>query len=288
MSAVRRLSASLTLALLVWTCAAAPPAHARVEAPASWAQDALETAAQFQGPQAEQFLARARVRSMRDIGTGVTLPQRATLERDGVEHSAVFKTIDVKKPGISQFARGSEMNFQDSWKCEIPAYVVDLMIGLRMVPATVERTINGQQGSLQWWIQSVMSEAERLKKGAAPPDPDEFERRMLKMYLFDELIANVDRHLNNVKITADFDLRLIDHSRSFRETRTLKDPARLTRFSQSLLDGIAKLEYQELRKRTVRWLEDGQIRAVIVRRDAILALVKTLVAEKGEAAVFYP
>jgi hypothetical protein len=276
MTAARRLVASLTLALIAWSI------------PAARGQEALETAAQFQGAAAERFLARARVRAMRDIGTGVTLPQRATLELDGTERWAVFKTIDIKKPGITQFGRGSEMNFQDSWKCEIPAYVVDLMIGLKMVPATVERTINGQQGSLQWWIQSVMSEADRLDKRVAPPDPEAFERRMLKMHLFDELIANVDRHLNNVRITADFDLRLIDHSRSFRATRELKDPARLTRFSRSLLDAIATLDYRELRDRTVRWLEDGQIRAVLIRRDAILALAKQAVAEKGEAAVIYP
>jgi hypothetical protein len=275
--AVIRVVSMLAIALLAWPVSAQDAV-----------QERLETADQFQGPNAERFLARARVRSLRDIGTGVTLPQRATLLLDGVEGFAVFKTIDVKKPGISQFGRGSEMNFQDSWKCEIPAYVVDLMIGLRMVPATVERTINGQSGSLQWWIQSVMSEAERLKQRVTPPDPEAFERRMLKMYLFDELIANVDRHLNNVKITADFDLRLIDHSRSFRDTRELRQPERLTRFSRSLLDGIATLEYQELRKRTVRWLEDGQIRAVLARRDAIVELARKAIAEKGEAAVIYP
>jgi hypothetical protein len=108
------------------------------------------------------------------------------------------------------------------------------------------------------------------------------------MYLFDELIANVDRHLNNIRITSDFDLRLIDHSRSFRETRELKQPQRLSRFSRSLLDGLAKLEYRDLRARTVSWLDDAQIRAVLARRDAILALANKSIAEKGEAAVIYP
>ena len=276
MTGVRRLVPVLLVSCLVASVAA------------QQTQDALETAAQFQGPAAERFLARGRVRGMRDIGTGVTRPKQATLELDGVERLAVFKTIDTKKPGITQFGRGSEMNFQDSWKCEIPAYLVDLMIGLQMVPATVERSINGEIGSLQWWIQSAMSEADRQKQGVAPPDPEAFERRLLKMYLFDELIANVDRHLNNVKVTVNFDLRLIDHSRSFRDTKELKNPGRLRRFSRSLLDGIAKLEYQELRKRTVRWLEDGQIRAVLARRDAIVALAQKAVADRGEAAVIYP
>jgi hypothetical protein len=277
MTAVRRVVATLVLALLAWGVSAQNPP-----------QPPLETADQFQGPEAEQFLTKARVRSTRDLGTGVTRPQRATLVLDGVERDAVFKTIDEKKLGISQFKGGSEMNFQDSWKCEIPAYVIDRMIGLRLVPATVERTINSQTGSLQWWIQSVMSEAGRQDKNVLPPDPEEFERRKLKMYLFDELIANVDRHLNNIRITADFDLRLIDHSRSFRATKELKEPARLTRFSRALLDGIGTLEYQDLRKRTVRWLDDAQIRAVLARRDAILALARKAIAERGEAAVIYP
>lgn len=278
MTAVKRMTAILVMAFAAWTVSAQQPAP-----------EVLETAAQFQGEAAEQYLTRARVREMRDIGVGVTLPQRATLELDGVQRRAIFKTIDVTKPGITQLSGGtSEMNFQDSWQCEIPAYLIDRIIGLQMVPATIERSINGQRGSLQWWVQSMMAEADRQKKGIEAPDTEEFNRRLYKMHLFDQLIANVDRHMNNILITKDFDLRLIDHSRAFRRASELKDTSKLTRFSQSLLDGIAKLEYQDLRKRTNRWLDDTQVRAIITRRDAIVALAKKLIAEKGEAAVIYP
>jgi hypothetical protein len=133
-----------------------------------------------------------------------------------------------------------------------------------------------------------MAEAERQKKGVQAPDEELFKQRLLKMHLFDQLIANVDRHMNNILITKDFDLRLIDHSRAFRQTQQLKDPTRLTRFSKSLLEGIQTLEYQGLRKRTNRWLVDGQIRALLARRDAIVALAKQRIAESGEAAVIYP
>lgn len=278
MTAVKRVTAILVIAFSAWTVSAQQPAP-----------EVLETAAQFQGEAAEQYLMRARVREMRDIGVGVTLPQRATLELDGVQRRAIFKTIDVTKPGITQLSGGtSEMNFQDSWQCEIPAYLIDRIIGLQMVPATIERSINGQRGSLQWWVQSMMAEADRQKKGVEAPDTEEFNRRLFKMHLFDQLIANVDRHMNNILITKDFDLRLIDHSRAFRRAPELRDTSKLTRFSQSLLDGIAKLEYQDLRKRTNRWLDDTQVRAIITRRDAIVALAKKLIAEKGEAAVIYP
>jgi hypothetical protein len=133
-----------------------------------------------------------------------------------------------------------------------------------------------------------MSEADRRTKNVAPKDKEAWERAYLKMELFDQLIYNVDRHLNNVLVTEEFDLRLIDHSRSFRAYRDLKDPKKIPRFSQSLLDGLKKLEYQDLRKKVGRYLLDNQIRTMLSRRDAILELAKTLVAEKGAAAVIYP
>jgi hypothetical protein len=231
---------------------------------------------------------KARLRSIKNLGTGVTLPQRAELELNGVTHSAVFKTIDDRKGGVTQLQRSSEINFQDSWQLEVAGYALDRIIGLRMVPATVERTLNGKVGSLQWWVQSAMSEAERRKQNATPPDLEAWNRTYQKMELFDQLIFNVDRHLNNVLVTQDFDLRLIDHSRSFRAWNELRSPERVTRFSRSLLDGMRKLEYADLRKRVGRYLVDDQIRGLLARRDAILALAAAQVAERGEAAVLYP
>lgn len=276
----------LVLSAAAWPLAARPAA---LQSAAEKQVPALETWEQFQGGEAETFLNKARMRTLRDLGTGVTLPQKAELELNGVRRFAVFKTIDIRNTGITQFAKGApEANFQDSWQLEIPAYTIDRIIGLRMVPATVERTLQGKTGSLQWWVASMMSEADRRAKNVTPADTEAWERVCLKMELFDQLIYNVDRHLNNILVTTDFDLRLIDHSRSFRAYRELKDPKKLTRFSQSLLDGLQKLEYQDLRKKVGRYLLDNQIRSLLARRDNILALAKQTVAEKGAAAVIYP
>ena len=260
---------------------AAAPQQAATEAP-------LETWEQYQGAEPEQFLLKARIRSMRNLGTGVTLPQKAELELNGVTHSAVWKTIDEKKHGVTQLANGSEINFQDSWQLEIAAYQVDRIIGLKMVPATVERNYNGKTGSLQWWVQSAMSEADRRKNEVKPPDVEKWNQTYLKMVLFDNLICNVDRHLNNLLVTKDFDIRLIDHSRSFRQWKELRETKLLNRFSRSLLDGIKKLEYQDLRKRIGRYVTDEQLKGMLARRDLILKLADKFVAEKGEAAVIYP
>ena len=289
MKSIIRLGVVMALAAVIWL----PTHDARLRAQASGAPAApqaapvQETWEQYQGPEAEKFLKDARVRSMRALGEGVTIPHKAELVLNNVTHSAVFKTIDERKTGITQLGKTSEMNFQDSWQLEVAAYGIDRIIGLKMVPATVERHVNNQLGSLQWWVQSKMSEAARRKDNIEPADRDAWDKVWLKMYLFDQLIANVDRHMNNILVTEGFDLRLIDHSRSFRSNKELKDPKLFTRFSRELVEGIKKLNYDDVRKKVGRYLMDDQIRAMITRRDAILKLVTERVALVGEAQAFY-
>ena len=286
MTVFQRLIGGFVVAIGTYVSVAAHQAPATAPQPQA---AVLETAAQYQGAVAEDFLKKSKVVKLAPIGTGVTLPEKATLELDGVQRFGAFKTIDDRKVGITQFQGSApEMNFQDSWQLEIPAYVIDMTIGLGMVPATIERRINNRIGSLQWWVTSMMPEAQRTKEKVEPPNGEEWNREVLKMKLFDQLIYNVDRHANNILITQDFHLRLIDHSRSFRAQKALRNPEVLTRFSKSLLEGLERLDYQTLKKQVSRYLHDGQIKTIIDRRNAILALAKKLVAEKGEAAVIYP
>jgi hypothetical protein len=250
---------------------------------------AQDGASNYQGPAAEQFLLKGRIVGTKDAGEGVTLSRIVTVEFNGATHQGLFKTIDESKAGATKMADGSiDVNFQDSWQTEIAAYQVDLIIGLGLVPATIERRIGTNVGSVQWFVDYKMKENVRIEKKISPPDSEAWNRLMFKVRMFDQLIANVDRHLKNILVTESFDVRLIDHSRSFRTNRELLRPQDLTRFSKSLLEGIQKLEKQDLKKRTGRWLTDAQIDRMLQRRDAILALAKKLVAEKGEATVIYP
>lgn len=281
MKAMRLTSWAVALAMVVLVADRAPVAQAPQPA-------ATETAAVYQGPAAEEFLSKAKITSTKRLGTGVTNPTLVTLELDGVTRSAVFKSIDESKAGITRFGDGSyEVDFQDSWQTEIAAYQIDLIIGLGLVPATVERRVNGNVGSLQWFVQSMMSEAARVKDKVQVPDIDAWNKIQYKVRLFDQLIANVDRHLNNLLVTKEFEVRLIDQSRSFRPVRELKEPNVLVRFSRSLVEGLARLDAKLVRQKAGRYLTGGQIDRLLQRRDAILALVKQRIAERGEAAVMY-
>jgi hypothetical protein len=251
------------------------------------AQDPTEA---FQGEAVERFLAEARVTRIEPIGMGITNPDRATLELDGVTHLAIFKDIDdAPNPGGTPVDGGFIASLQDSYRLEIAAYVVDRIIGLGMVPATIKRRIRGYDGSLQWWVESKMSEADRLRQEIEIPDPAAWNQKVFKRRLFDELIYNIDRTFDNLLITDTFEIRLIDHSRSFQSFEELRSPEQLIMFSRSLLEGLKRLEYEELARRLgePNYLLDSQIRALLVRRDRLLAIAEQRVAELGEEAVLY-
>ena len=254
------------------------------QAPAQRRTPAVETWEQYQGPEAEKFLKEARV-GMKALGTGVTLPQKAELLLDGVTPVRRVQDDRRTRPGITQFDEGAAE--------ELPGFLAArgrgatssiAIIGLKRVPATIERTsttnriaaVVGQEPVFRGATAESRREAARRKPG----------RGELNMDLFDQLIANVDRHLNNILITEDFDLRLIDHSRSFRAVRGAEGSEAASRASRALLEGIQKLEYQDLRKKVGRYL-DEQIKTMLVRRDLILKLVDKLIKERGEAAVLY-
>lgn len=242
-----------------------------------------------QGPELEEFLKTAKVVSLVDIGKGVTRSRKATLELNGVTESAVFKIIDEKPSiGVTTLEDGRvDAAFQDSWRTEVAAYELDKMIGLGMVPATVERRHGTEVGSLQFWVTSMMDERRRQKENLRPPDPQAWNDQMNKLFVWDNLIYNVDLNLGNILITEQWKMIAIDSSRSFRPFGRLKDTKLMVRFSRSLLAKLAELKEPELKARVGKYLSGDQIQGVMKRRDLIVAFAAKLAKEKGEAAVFY-
>ena len=108
-----------------------------------------------------------------------------------------------------------------------------------------------------------------------------------KMRLFDSLIYNVDRNARNMFVTDDFRIWLIDHSRSFRKMKGLREPEKLDRFSRSLLEGIKGLNEEWLVEVLDRYLTIYQIRTILERRDLLVELAEKRIAELGEEKVLY-
>ena len=100
----------------------------------------------------EEFLRTADVVEMVDVGEGITRPRRATLRQGDRLCRALFKTVDFTSTDI-HYTNRLEQVFTDRYVYEVAAYRIDRLLGIGLVPVTVLRTIDGEVGSLQHWIE---------------------------------------------------------------------------------------------------------------------------------------
>ncbi len=77
----------------------------------------------------------------------------------------------------------------------------------------------------------------------------------------------------------------MDFTRSFRRWRRLQEPRLVQRIDRRLYDGLRALEPAALERETARFLTGWERKALLARRDRILEILETRIAEHGEAAV---
>lgn len=223
----------------------------------------------------EDYLRIAEVIKLEDIGLGVTKPRRAHLAPGGLVDRMAWKTIRT----------GIHHGFWESYKSEIAAYELDKVLGLDMIPPTVERRVKGELGAAVMWV----SPAKSFKDLGGPPSPPPaqlapWSRQLIRAKMFDNLICNIDPNLGNWLVDPAWNLILIDHTRSF---TTKKDMVHeLTRIDRELWDRMSALTVESLTPALEKWIGSREIRAILERRDRMQRVVDKLVAAKGESAVF--
>src|SRR5215204_4709298 len=201
--------------------------------PLSYAQAtgaaASEHAPELSVAQIKDFLKNAKVVKTRNTTKGVTAPKRLTLSDGVTTHDAVFQAIDERKT-VMQLGGGgrqttTELNFVDSYKYNIGAYELARLLGLEyMMPVYIERRVNGQLGSISWFVTTLMDESDRLKKKIEPPNATDWNQQMYRMRVFSALTRDTDRNLTNVLITPEWKVMMIDFSRAFRLQPELLHP----------------------------------------------------------------
>ena len=265
------------LLLPVGVPTAQTPAPPPSEAPAAVAVAAVPPDAEV-----ERFLLDGKVGDAHGTKKGVTGAQRATLSTPALTHYAQIQSIDEFKREF-RTDRGVEFDFRDSWTFNVAAYKIDRMIGLNMVPVSVERKYRSTPSAFTWWLDDVlMDEGDRLKKKIEAPDRAYWSRQTMMMRLFDQLISNVDRNMGNIIYTKDWRLWAIDHTRAFRKNTELKTPSHVTRCDRTVFERLKALDLPTLKREVGKWLDDGQLRALLARRDQIVKKLEAL----GPSALF--
>jgi hypothetical protein len=279
------LAVSFALAGTCWM-ASVPAATAPRQVPAATAPAASAPAAAAPLPTAdadiEQFLLKANVVRTRGAGKGITNSIRATLSDGVVTHDAHIQTVDQAKREFRS-DQGVEFNFRDSWTFNVAAYRIDRLLGLGLVPVSVERRWRSTLGAFTWWVDDVqMDEGERLKRKLQSPNPQAWNEEMQMVRLFDQLIYNIDRNLGNLVITNDWGIWAIDHTRAFRTVQTLKTPGNIARCDRQVFARLKELDRATLRRAVGTYLATFEIDAILKRRDAIVKIIE----DKGAAGQF--
>jgi len=188
----------------------------------------------------------------------------------------------------------------EGWQYEIAAYEMDKLLGLNMLPPTVERKLNGLRGSLQLWIESQFSDLEMREKGMSIPDAELLQWSKMK-YLaraFDCLIANDDRTQQNLRYTKDWRTILIDHSRSFRSSKKytkrliygkkgIKGTFLIRYLPRTFVEKVKALNIDDIKNAVGPYLNDREIEAVIKRKDLLLNEIQEMIKENGKNKVLY-
>jgi hypothetical protein len=156
-----------------------------------------------------------------------------------------------------------------------------------MLPVYVERKWKGKPGSLGWWLPIKMDEAERVKQKIAVPNPEAWNKQMYRVRVFDELIYDTDANLTNVLIGPDWQIWRIDFTRAFRTYTDLRRSANLVQCDRRLFEKLKELNGNELEEKTRHYLTKDEVKAVMARRDKIVAQFQKLIQEKGENEVLY-
>jgi hypothetical protein len=222
------------------------------------------------------ILKTGEVVNIQDLGTGANKPKKVTLAKQGRTVDGVWKPIK----------RGPREETWESYQAEVAAYELDKMLGLYMVPPTVEREIQGLKGSLQLWVEGSRSFQDAK---AEAPGGVAWDRTMSRMKTFDNLISNWARSDRDFMVDSEWNVLLIDHSQAFLSTNQLNaKPDQVPAiFDRRLMERLRSLQPEMLSMRFGRLLLDPQVRAILGRRDALLTLMEKLIAEKGESAVLF-
>jgi hypothetical protein len=252
-----------------------------------------KTVPQVSREQQELFLKTAKIDKMwqlsegaTELAAGSTRSWRATLNDGQLRHDAHIQFIDIYRPVFRGKSGTIEKNFRDTWKFNVAAYRLDKLLGLNMVPVSVEREIEGKLGSVTWWAEDIMmDEAKRRDTKTKPPATQDWIDQLNKVRVFDQLIYNTDRNQGNLLITHDWKLWIIDHTRAFRTQHTLLKADALTRCDQGLLNAMRRLNQATLTREIGPWVRPEEITALLARRDLIVRFFEAEIKTRGSDSV---
>jgi len=242
---------------------------------------------QLPDKQMEEILLEAKVIKKNEIkGRQGRTFSLAELEHNHRHYLAIFQKV-AEKPSEDPVLQEAPFRHH---KHEVASYLLDRKLGLRFVPVTVIRTINGQSGSLQQWMDTAVNLV-TIKSGGYKYTldelPEEYLDQVTQVRIFWALIdmregAEGGRMLlpEEKRIMAADNTKAFSLSHDIRENLLHPEkwwPAKYASLPRFRLNpafdlALRLLEFDELKTLLGKHLTDDQIKALLKRRDRLLKL----------------
>ncbi len=197
-----------------------------------------------------------------------TAPLSATTETAGAGARAV-------RLGSGQLAVAATFTpaSSQSVRAELAAWRLDRLLGLNLAAPLAARRMDGRDGVVRAVWTNAITESERLAAKVAVPEPCSEGSNYDVLRAFDALIANLERSADTLLYEPQtWRLASISHGRSF--SRTSRFPRYLDKAPHRLPPLLARrlrsLDAAGLRKQLGDLLGNGEIEALLRRRDALL------------------
>jgi len=235
----------------------------------------------------EEYLRTAEIVEMEEIPVGVTDPRKVLLEKDGIQARACYRDVDIFERQITLPNKGVRRNWRDCCLFECAAYELAKMLGLKNIPPTVMRKVKGDNGTLQFWLEQSIMETDRARNGTKPPNPWRHKMQWQVLRVFDALIYNDDRNAGNILYDSDWNVWMIDHSRSFPQVSYLPEPNLIQFCERDLWERLQELDEEAVKERLGEYLKSAELKSMFKRREKLVAYLQKRIEEHGEGKVLF-
>ena len=158
---------------------------------------------------------------------------------------------------------------------EVAAYRLDKMIDLDMVPVAVVRTIDGDDGALQFLPKNWIDEVKRQEEGRGGSAWCAVPEQWNAMFVWDRLTYNEGRSGRNLLYSLDWwQVMLVDHERAFSTRKGMPASLRQATYTvgQAWKDAAAGLTEEVLTEELGDVLDARRIRALAARAQELASL----------------
>jgi hypothetical protein len=226
----------------------------------------------------ESFLRAAAVTGRGPGPGGRTDAWKLTLASGDVVQPALFRYIDRRRPDP----------LADSYKYDLAAYILSRYLGLTFVPPIVERTVEGTPGAVQAFVSNARSIAELRERRISPIDPEDFERILADLRVFQAIVFDDCRNEKDTLVSIDTGrVYRVDFSEAFAPKTGDAPGCPVERCSRLLYRRLLAWNDKTVASYLGRYLGEDELQALNTRRSLVVRRIRLLVKSQGESRVLY-